>query len=194
MGRWSPGVSAPATAYIGLGANLGDRLATLREAVHRLGDLGAVTRASALYETDPVGYQEQPAFFNAVVELHTTLDAARLIQSLLAIEADLGRTRSFRNAPRTLDLDLLLLGDTVIATDEAYVPHPRLQERAFVLAPLSEIAPDIVHPGLGRTMRQLDAALESHDGVTQVSGPEWVSLPAGDAGIAADHSGNPGSG
>jgi 2-amino-4-hydroxy-6-hydroxymethyldihydropteridine diphosphokinase len=190
----APGVSEAVTAYIGLGANLGDRAATLREAVHRLGELGTVTGVSSLYETDPVGYQEQPSFLNAVVALQTTLDASSLIRALLAAEASLGRTRSFRNAPRTLDLDLLLLGDTVVATDDVQVPHPRLHERAFVLAPLAELAPDAMHPVLHRSMRQLYDALDSRDGVAQVAGPGWVTLPADGAGRAAGHSGNPASG
>lgn len=182
------------TAYVGLGANLGDRLATLREAVHRLGDLGKVTGVSSLYETAPVGYAAQPAFLNAVVELQTALEATSLIQSLLDIEASLGRARSFRNAPRTIDLDLLLLGDAVVATDEAFVPHPRLQERAFVLTPLVELAPDAMHPVLGKSMRQLHEALASRVGVERITGPAWATLPASDAGRVADHSGNLASG
>jgi 2-amino-4-hydroxy-6-hydroxymethyldihydropteridine diphosphokinase len=187
-------VTGARTAYIGIGANLGDRIATLRTAVQRLGDLGEVTRVSSLYETAPVGYEAQPAFLNAVVELRTTLDAKRLIHALLDIEASLGRTRSFRNAPRTLDLDLLLLDDTVVATDDAQVPHPRLQERAFVLTPLVEIAPDTAHPVLRRTVAQLYDALDSRDGVERVAGPAWATLPAGGAGTTAGHSGNPASG
>jgi 7,8-dihydro-6-hydroxymethylpterin-pyrophosphokinase len=112
------------------------------------------------------------------VALQTTLDASSLIRALLDIEAELGRTRSFRNAPRTLDLDLLLLGDTVIETEDVQAPHPRLQERAFVLTPLAELAPDIVHPVLGQTTRQLREALDSREGVTLVAGPEWVTQPA----------------
>jgi 2-amino-4-hydroxy-6-hydroxymethyldihydropteridine diphosphokinase len=187
-------LSKAITAYVGLGANLGDRLSTLRDAVHRLGDMGTVTGVSSLYETDPVGYQEQPPFLNAVVALRTTLDASSLVKALLGIEADLGRTRSFRNAPRTLDLDLLLLGDTVVATDEVQAPHPRLQDRAFVLAPLAELAPDAIHPLLHRTARQLYDALDSHDGIVRVAGPEWVTQPADGARKAAGHSGNPASG
>lgn len=187
-------MSETATAYVSLGANLGDRLATLREAVHRLGDLGAVTGVSSLYETAPVGYQEQPSFLNAVVALRTNLDALSLVKALLDIEASLGRTRSFRNAPRTLDLDLLLLGETVVATNDVQTPHPRLQDRAFVLTPLAELAPDAVHPVLQRTTLQLSEALASRAGVARVAGPEWATRPAGGAGRAADHSGNPGSG
>ena len=187
-------MSDATTAYVSLGANLGDRLATLREAVRCLGDLGKVTGVSSLYETDPVGYEEQPAFLNAVVALHTALDASSLVRALLSIEASLGRTRSFRNAPRTLDLDLLLLGDAVVATDDVHVPHPRLQERAFVLAPLVELAPYARHPVLSRTVRQLYDALDSHEGVVRVAGPAWVIPPAGGAERAADRSGNPASG
>lgn len=193
MGGRSTCMTHSATAYIGLGANLGDRLATLREAVRRLGDVGIVTGVSSLYETAPVGYAAQPAFLNAVVELQTTLDAERLVQAILLIEASLGRTRSFRNAPRTLDLDLLLLGDAMVARDGAHVPHPRLQERAFVLAPLAEIAADCVHPVLDRTIQDLYSALESTGGVERVAGPEWATPPASDAGKAAGHSGNPAS-
>lgn len=187
-------MNASQTAYIGLGANLGDRLATLREAVRRLGDLGVVTAGSSLYETAPVGYAAQPSFLNAVVELQTVLDAAPLIQALLVIEADLGRIRSFRNAPRTLDLDLLLLGDVVVVTDDAHVPHPRLQERSFVVTPLAELAPNAWHPVLHQTMSELFEALESSDGVVLVDGPQWVNLPASDAETTADRSGNLASG
>jgi 2-amino-4-hydroxy-6-hydroxymethyldihydropteridine diphosphokinase len=187
-------VTEARTAYIGIGANLGDRIATLRTAVHRLGEVGAVTRVSSLFETDPVGYESQPAFLNAVVELQTTLDATELIYALLGIEASLGRTRSFRNAPRTLDLDLLLLGDRVVATDDTHVPHPRLQERSFVLTPLAELAPDAVHPVLRRSVTQLYDALDSRDGVARVAGPEWATPPASDEGTPAGHSGNPASG
>lgn len=194
MDRRSRSVSDASTAYVSLGANLGDRPSTLREAVRRLGELGMVTGVSSLYETDPVGYLDQPAFLNAVVALRTTRDAAFLVRALLGIEASLGRTRSFRNAPRTLDLDLLLLGDTVAATREVQVPHPRLQERAFVLAPLAELAPDAMHPILGRTVRELYDTLSSRAGVARVAGPEWISLPASGAGRVADHSGNPASG
>lgn len=194
MGWRSSRVNDARTAYIGLGTNLGDRIATLREAVRRLGDLGVVTGISSLYETAPVGYAAQPSFLNAVVEVKTMLDAAPLVQSLLTIEADLGRSRSFPNAPRTLDLDLLLLGDVVVENNDTTVPHQRLQERSFVLTPLAELAPDVVHPVLRKTITQLHAALDSSYGVERIRGPAWVNLPASDAGRGEGRSGNLASG
>jgi 2-amino-4-hydroxy-6-hydroxymethyldihydropteridine diphosphokinase len=158
-------MSRPATAYIGLGANLGDRAATLREAARRLGELGTITAVSSFYETEPVGYREQPSFLNAVIALETDLPPAALFDALLAIERDLGRVRSFRNAPRTLDLDILLQDDLVMDTPELTLPHPRMHERAFVLAPLAEIAPDVRHPVFGSSAAELLAALPDQSGV-----------------------------
>jgi 2-amino-4-hydroxy-6-hydroxymethyldihydropteridine diphosphokinase len=135
-----------AIAYIALGANLGDRLTTLRSAIADLRRLGTVLATSPVYETDPVGYADQPPFFNAVAKLQTDLSPRSLLAALLQIESSLGRTRSFRNAPRTLDLDLLLYDDLILETAEITVPHPRLHERAFVLVPLAEIAGDVLHP------------------------------------------------
>jgi 2-amino-4-hydroxy-6-hydroxymethyldihydropteridine diphosphokinase len=161
------------TAYIALGANLGDRLTTLREAVRRLGTLGQIVTVSSLYETAPVGYLDQPPFLNAVVRLETSLSSADLMRALLAIEREMGRTRQFRNAPRTLDLDLLLMDDFVLDTPGLMVPHPRMHERAFVLAPLAEIAPGLTHPVLARTMADLLASLPNHDGVASWAVPGW---------------------
>ena len=158
-------MSAIATAYVGLGANLGDRVATLREAARRVRELGRVGAVSSLYETEPVGMREQPPFLNAALALETPLSPTALFAGLLAIERDLGRVRTYRNAPRTLDLDVLLLDGLVLNAPELTVPHPRLHERVFVLAPLAEIAPSLVHPILGASMAELFASLLDPTGI-----------------------------
>jgi 2-amino-4-hydroxy-6-hydroxymethyldihydropteridine diphosphokinase len=134
-------------AYIGLGANLGDREENLRAAVGRLAELGPL-RVSSFRETDPVGLTDQPRFVNAVAELETDLGASALLGRLLEIERELGRDRSReeRWGARTIDLDLLLHGDDVIDEPGLTVPHPRLAERRFVLEPLHELAPGLVLP------------------------------------------------
>lgn len=161
------------TAYIGMGANLDDRAATLREAMHRLGTLGTVTAVSSLYETEPVGFLDQPPFLNAVAAVETGLTPIEIVRGLLAIEDALGRTRSFRNAPRALDMDLLLLGDARLDTEDVVLPHPRMHERAFVLVPLAEIAPDAVHPSLRQQIAALRAALTAESGVRLHAPPGW---------------------
>ena len=166
-----------ATTYIGLGSNLGDRVATLRTAVQRLETLGGVNAVSSLYETEPVGYLEQPRFLNAAVVLETALAPADLLRALLGIERDLGRTRSFPDAPRTLDLDLLLVEDVILDTPELTLPHPRLPERAFVLVPLAEIAPELVHPGSGRTVWEILRALPDRGGVGLFASAGWEFSP-----------------
>ena len=164
-----------ATAYIGLGANLGDRAATLREAVRRLATLGTVSTVSSLYETEPVGYQEQPPFLNAVVVLETSLAPIELLRALFEFERDLGRARTFRNAPRTLDLDLLLFDDIVLSTPKLTVPHPRLHERAFVLVSLAEIAPGARHPVLHQSAAELRLGLPDQGGVKVFAPAGWES-------------------
>jgi 2-amino-4-hydroxy-6-hydroxymethyldihydropteridine diphosphokinase len=152
-------------------------MTTVQTAVQRLESLGRVAEVSSLYQTEPVGYLEQPRFLNAVVALETALPPADLLRALLGIERDLGRTRSFPNAPRTLDLDLLLVDELVLDTPELTLPHPRLHERAFVLVPLAELAPDMVHPGSGQTVRELVRALPD-GGRVEVSAPAgWESAP-----------------
>lgn len=146
-----------ARVYIGLGSNLGDRLATLRQAVDALGALGTVILRSSVWETEAVG--PPPDYLNAVVALDTALLPGALLDALLSIELRHGRVRSVLNAPRTLDLDLLLYDDRQIALPSLTVPHPRLAEREFVLAPLAEIAPLLLHPVLQCSMAELRAAL-----------------------------------
>lgn len=139
-------------AYVGIGANLGDARATVADALARLNRLPQTTllRASSTYRTAPIDSSGDD-YINAVACLDTRLDAHALLSALLGIEQDHGRERPYRNAPRTLDLDLLLYGDDIIADAPALlVPHPRMHERAFVLAPLAEIAPGLTIPGRGQ--------------------------------------------
>ena len=139
-----------AIAYVGLGANLGAAAATIESATLALDHIDStrVVRSSSLYRSAPVG-AEGPDYLNSVVELRTTLAPPALLAELQRIEAAHGRARTYRNAPRTLDLDLLLYADQTLETDALTVPHPRLHERAFVLLPLAEIAPGLVVPGRG---------------------------------------------
>ena len=148
----------PVVAYVGLGANLGDAKAAIASAILALRELPgtAVARSSALYRSAAVG-AEGPDYLNAVVELQTSIAPAALLRELLRIESEHGRERRYRNAPRTLDLDLLLYGGQKIATPELTVPHPRLHERAFVLRPLAEIAPALSVPGRGTVADLLQA-------------------------------------
>lgn len=141
----------PHEAYVGLGSNLDDPVRQLGRALDALDRLEAtqVSTRSSLYRSAPVGYVEQPQFVNAVARLRTALAPARLLQELLALEQRQGRQRTIRNGPRSLDLDLLLFDDARIATPELTVPHPRMHERAFVLLPLIEVAPQIEIPGRG---------------------------------------------
>ena len=139
-------------AYLGLGANLGDRQATMRAALDALAATPdvRVVAVSAFRETDPVGFVDQPRFLNAAAAVETELGARELLDELLRIERSLGRTREGpRFGPRTIDLDLLLFGDEVVDEPGLTVPHPRLHERAFVLDPLGELDPGLVVPGLG---------------------------------------------
>ena len=138
-------------AFVGLGSNLGNPEATVRQGIAALAalQLTQLLAASALYRSAPMGHTEQPDFVNAVAQLSTGLSPQSLLAALLAIEQDHGRKRSFRNAPRTLDLDLLLYDADSIAAPGLVVPHPRMHERAFVLAPLLELAPACVIPGRG---------------------------------------------
>ena len=135
----------PVTAYVGLGANLGDAAGTLMQALHRLGRSQGVvlTAQSALYRSAPVD-SSGPDYINAVVELHTHLTAPDLLRCLHGIEMAAGRERPYRNAPRTLDLDILLYGDGQVGSVMLTIPHPRMWQRAFVLVPLAEIAPQRV--------------------------------------------------
>ena len=171
------------TAYIGMGGNLaswaGSPEATLAAAALRLESLGRLVCRSSLYSTEPVGFAAQPRFVNAVVALETELEPKELLRGLLAIEKEFSRDRAtdLRNGPRTLDLDILLFGDLVIGEPGLEIPHPRLAERAFVLIPLNEIAPDAVVPRAGIVAQLLEDLLKgsqtSSDAVVRVQCDAW---------------------
>jgi 2-amino-4-hydroxy-6-hydroxymethyldihydropteridine diphosphokinase len=158
--------AGPATAgtpaLIGIGANLGDPRTTIAAAVAALAALPgtALLRSSSLYRTAPVGKTDQPDFFNAAALIQTTLAPRALLDALLAIELAQGRERSVQNAPRTLDLDLLLYGDCLIEEPGLVVPHPRMHERRFVLDPLVEITPYCIIPGRGAARECLEQSLD----------------------------------
>ena len=148
-----------ARAYVGLGANLGDRAAMLSRAIDVLGATPGVevVAVSTLRETEPVGYLDQPRFLNGAVALETTLAPRELLERVLAVERELGRTRDGeRFGPRTVDLDLLLYGDAELDEPGLAVPHPRLHERHFALQPLHELDPELVVPGRGAVAALLD--------------------------------------
>ena len=153
-------------AYLGLGSNLGDRLGMLRAAVGRIGEVAdtSVLGVSSVYETSPVGGPPgQPDYYNLVLAIRTARPPEELLASCLEIELDLGRERVIANGPRTIDIDILLYGGVVLFSETLTVPHPRLHTRAFVLAPLAELAPKLSHPGLGTTVGKLLAGLEEAD-------------------------------
>lgn len=161
-----------ATVYLGLGSNLGNREANLRMALRGLTRLARVKAVSALYETDPLG-PAQPAFLNAVCRIETGLDPLPLLRFLQALEHEIGRRPSGEiQGPRPIDIDILLFDDVVADADEIVIPHPRLHERAFVLVPLAEIAPKLVHPLLGQTIETLAAGVGS-EGVRKIADVGW---------------------
>ncbi|MBI4301172.1 MAG: 2-amino-4-hydroxy-6-hydroxymethyldihydropteridine diphosphokinase [Chloroflexi bacterium] len=166
-----------ATVYLGLGSNLGYRQENLAKAIQFLKDV-VVDRCSSLYETEPWGYKEQPHFLNAVCRGRTRLTPLALLHIAKRVEATLGRKASFSNAPRPIDIDILLYNDQVITTPRLTIPHPAMAERAFVLVPLSEIAPDLIHPTLNKTIGQLAEEVEGKSGVRWYQGPDWWHLPS----------------
>jgi len=161
-------ISLPATIYLGLGSNLGDRMGSLTMALERLSQRVTIREISSVYETEPLGFKEQPLFLNAVVSAMTELDPFELLRFIKQIESDLGRKPGFRNAPRPIDIDILFYGDLVTQTPELTIPHPGVAERAFVLVPLVEIAPEFVHPVRQRKVDDLLAEVNGLDGVRGV--------------------------
>ncbi|MBI2856240.1 MAG: 2-amino-4-hydroxy-6-hydroxymethyldihydropteridine diphosphokinase [Chloroflexi bacterium] len=150
-------------AYLGLGSNLGDREESLRRALRLLAQKAGIPAVSSVYETEPWGFANQPLFLNLVCAVETRMAPHVLLELCQEVESRLGRTPTFRYGPRTIDVDILLYGDCVMDTPRLQVPHPRMAQRAFVLVPLAEIAPDLVHPMLKRSVMELLADVEGKD-------------------------------
>ncbi|MGB8065727.1 MAG: 2-amino-4-hydroxy-6-hydroxymethyldihydropteridine diphosphokinase [Candidatus Sulfotelmatobacter sp.] len=149
----------PNLAYLSLGSNVGDREKNLREAIHRLETLGCVIAVSSFYETEPVEFTEQPWFVNCAVALETSQSASQLMGGVLEIEREMGRQRVQKKGPRIIDIDILLFGDLTVNTPDLTIPHPAMAKRRFVLEPLAEIAAQIRHPVLKKTIGELLHAL-----------------------------------
>ncbi|MBI2861550.1 MAG: 2-amino-4-hydroxy-6-hydroxymethyldihydropteridine diphosphokinase [Chloroflexi bacterium] len=165
-----------ARVFLGLGSNVGDREALMRQAIERLRALGRILKLSALYETEPVGLADQPWFLNAVCLLETPLPPHDLLMQVKQIERELGRTPTVRYGPRAVDIDLLLYDQEVVASEDLLVPHSNLPERTFVLVPLVEIAPEVIHPRSKKSARQLLEELADAHVVRRCTSPSWEAL------------------
>jgi len=149
------------TVYIALGTNLGDRLANLHAAIESMPPEIHVLAESHVYETPPWGYEDQPAFLNMVLKTETDLEPEALLKYLKQLEVELGRKQNFRWGPRLIDLDILFYDDLVLDSPPLVIPHMRLHERAFVLVPLMDIAPELIHPVFKRNVRELLAKVDT---------------------------------
>jgi 2-amino-4-hydroxy-6-hydroxymethyldihydropteridine diphosphokinase len=158
------------TIYLALGSNLGDRMGNLASALERLSQKVTIKKVSSVYETEPVYYKEQPLYLNVVLSAVTKLEPSDLLRFVKGVESDLGRQSSFRNAPRLIDIDILFYSDRVVQTAELTIPHPGIAERAFVLAPLAEIAPGLVHPVTHKKVKDLLSVVDGLGGVKKIGG------------------------
>jgi len=155
--------------YLSLGSNVGDRAANLNAAIARLGAFGEVVAVSSFYETEPVEFAAQPWFLNCAVKLDTEKMPKQLLAAILDLEQKMGRRRVQKGGPRSIDIDILLFGNSIVDTQGLTVPHPAMHQRRFVLEPLAEIAPDIRHPVFKRTIRELRDSLPPGQAVRKVS-------------------------
>ncbi len=153
--------------YIGIGSNLGNKLENYRRAIESLGSdpRNRLVRCSPLYHTEPVGKTGQDWFVNGVISMETSMDPGELLEFLLSIERKMGRVREEKWGPRTIDLDILFCGDQILNEADLQIPHPRLHERRFVLIPLQDVAPDLVHPVLGKAVSRILAELDTRERV-----------------------------
>ncbi|MCB8943111.1 MAG: 2-amino-4-hydroxy-6-hydroxymethyldihydropteridine diphosphokinase [Ardenticatenaceae bacterium] len=162
--------------FLSLGTNIGQRHVNLRRAVHALADLMTITAISPIYQTAPWGLEAQPDFLNICLAASTPLEPVPLLQAIKTVENQLGRQPTVRWGPRLIDIDILFYNSQILTTDQLTIPHPHLTERAFVLAPLADIAPQFVHPQNGRTIHQLLAHIDQTT-VHQLNDPLFKEKP-----------------
>lgn len=158
----------PTAIYLSLGSNVGARETKLRDAQARLETIGRVIAASSFYETEPVEFTQQPWFLNCVIEMETDQTPQQFMAAVLKIEEEMGRRRLRKKGPRSIDIDILLFGDAVVESKELIIPHPLMHQRRFVLQPLAEIAPEVLHPVFKKTIRELRDALPAGQAVRKL--------------------------
>ena len=163
------------TVYISIGSNLGNREKSCRLAIEGISEFAKVSAVSSMYETEPVGYEEQPIFINCAIEIETDLSPHKLLDKLHSIENRLGRVREIKWGPRIIDLDIIFYGNEVVNDPDLTIPHPEAHKRRFVLEPLDEIAPTLEHPVLRQSIRELLASLRDHHKVEKLERRSTIS-------------------